>query len=90
MRQLKFNLLALVLAAALLCPLWAMGATKTYQVTGKVLGFDDKIITVEKGDDKWEIERAAATAITGTLKVGEKVTISYKMVATDVEVKKAK
>lgn len=91
MRSLKSILATSVLALALLAPTFAMGASvKTYQVTGKVLGFDDKIITVEKGDEKWEIERTAATTITGTLKVGEKVTISYKMVAADVEVKKAK
>ena len=88
MRQLKARLAMLAVAAALLLPTAAFAAKK-YQVTGKVLGFDDKIITIENKDgEKWELDRTTDTKIEGTLKVGEKVTIQYKMAATDVEVKK--
>jgi hypothetical protein len=60
---------------------------KSYQVTGPVMEVTDKAITVKKGEDNWQIARDAGTKIDGDLKVGAKVTIHYRMVATDVEVK---
>ena len=63
---------------------------KTYQVTGPVLEVTPTAITVQKGNDKWEIARDSKTKITGDLKVGAKVTIYYTMIATEVEVKAAK
>jgi hypothetical protein len=63
---------------------------KTYQVTGPVLEMTGDVIVVEKGKDKWEIARDAATKVTGDLKVGSKVTIEYTMKAATVEVKDAK
>ena len=77
--------LALALAAA---PLFA-APPKTYQVTGPVLALTDDMITVQKGQDRWEIARDASTKITGDLKVGSKVTIEYRMSATSVDVKPA-
>ena len=66
------------------------GDAKTYQVTGPVLEVTPATITVQKGDDKWEIARSKSTKITGDLKVGAKVTIYYSMVASEVEVKETK
>ena len=43
-----------------------------YQVTGPVLEVTDTTIVVQKGNDKWEIARDKATAISGDLKVGIK------------------
>ncbi len=63
---------------------------KTYQVTGPVLEVNADTIVVQKGKDKWEIGRDAATKVTGDLKVGSKVTIEYTMKAATVEVKDAK
>ena len=63
---------------------------KTYQVTGPVLEVTDSMIAVQKGKDRWEISRDASTKVTGDLKVGEKVTITYTMSATEVEVKAGK
>src|SRR5205823_2994106 len=63
---------------------------KTYQVTGPVLEVNDSLIAVQKGKDRWEINRDANTKVTGDLKVGEKVTVTYTMSATDVAVKAAK
>jgi hypothetical protein len=63
---------------------------KTYQVTGPVLAINADTIVVQKGKDKWEIGRDAATNVTGDLKVGSKVTIEYTMKATTIEVKDAK
>ena len=64
--------------------------SKKYQVTGPVLSLTETKIVVEKDQEKWEIARTPDTKVTGDLKVGEKVTVEYKMVATDVEVKSAK
>lgn len=61
----------------------------TYQVTGPVLEVKDDIIVVQKGKEKWEIAKDAATKVTGELKVGAKVTIQYTMKAVSVEVKDA-
>ena len=68
---------------------FAAGA-KTYQVTGPVLEVTDTMIAVQKGKDRWEINRDANTKVTGDVKVGDKVTITYTMSATDVEVKAGK
>ena len=65
----------------------AMAATKTYQVTGPVLEVRPDAIVVQKGSEKWEIARDASTKLPADVKVGSKVTIMYKMTATDVEVK---
>ncbi len=67
----------------------AMAATKTYQVTGPVLEVRPDAIVVQKGSDKWEIARDASSKVPADVKVGSKVTITYKMTATDVEVKPA-
>ena len=87
MRTVKPGLVALLLALSMLMPAAAFGAKK-YQVTGKVLELTDKTIVVEKGEERWELERTAATKIEGDLKVGAKVTIYYHMVADTGEVKK--
>src|SRR3954468_7915621 len=78
---------ALLLATPVAVPSFAAG--KTYQVTGPVLALTDDTITVQKGTDKWEIARDASTKVTGDLKVGAKVTITYRMTAADIEVKPA-
>ena len=83
------TLLAALCAAAFLAVGSAQAAdAKTYQVTGPVLEVTPTTITVQKGDDKWQIARNKSTKVTGDLKVGSKVTIQYHMVAVDVEVKK--
>ncbi len=88
MRHPKMVAASLVLAA-LLSAMPAAAATKTYQVTGPVLEVNDTMIAVQKGKDRWEIARDASTKVTGDLKVGSKVTIEYRMIATTVDVKPA-
>ena len=89
MKTMKCSLLAALCVAALLALAPAQAAdAKTYQVTGPVLEVTPTTITVQKGDDKWQIARTKGTKITGDLKVGSKVTIQYHMVAAEVEVKK--
>ncbi len=66
------------------------GAPKTYQVTGPVLEFDGDHITVQKGNEKWEIAFDKDTKVSGgDVKVGSKVTVYYTMKAASVEVKEA-
>lgn len=62
-------------------------AVNTYQVTGPVLEVKDNSITVQKGNEKWEITRDSNTKVTGDLKVGSKVTIKYEMKAVNIDVK---
>ena len=87
----KLNWLGFMCGAALFAaPSLNAADAKTYQVTGPVLEVTPTTITVQKGDDKWELARDSKTKITGDLKVGSKVTIYYTMVAAGVEVKAAK
>ena len=65
----------------------AFAGAKTYQVTGPVVDVNDKMITVMKGKDKWEIDRASDTKVTGDVKAGDKVTVTYTMSAKEIEVK---
>lgn len=78
-----------IIAGIVLLSTATLGAAdaKSYQVTGPVLEVTDTTITVQKGDEKWQLARTKGTKIAGDLKVGSKVTVYYQMVATDVEVK---
>ena len=71
-------------------PTLQAAGVKTYQVTGPVLEVTPGMIVVQKGKDRWEIARDPNTKVAGDLKVGDKVTITYRMVAEQVEVKEAK
>ncbi len=86
MKRLVVGGLAAVFGALLVASL-VSAAGKTYQVTGPVLDVKDNMIVVQKGNEKWELERDANTKVTGDLKVGERVTIEYRMIATSVTVK---
>ena len=75
--------------AALLVTGYAASAAdaKTYQVTGPVTEVTPTTITVQKGQEKWQINRDATTKSSGDIKVGSKVTVYYTMTATEIEVK---
>ncbi len=60
-----------------------------YQWTGTVLEADGDHLVVEKGKEKWEFAYDKDTKVTGTLKVGTKVTVKYLMKATSIEAKEA-
>jgi len=83
------HLLAVVGLSLFLASVALAAGPKDYQVTGPVLDIKDDVITVQKGQDKWEIGRDKDTKINGELKKGSKVTIQYKMTATRIEVKDA-
>ena len=63
-------------------------AAKSYQFTGVVKAADGGSLTVEKtAKETWQFETSKDTK--GTPKVGDKVTVYYKMVATEIESKPA-
>jgi hypothetical protein len=82
LRLISATLFALLISGSIFA-----ATEKTYQVTGPVLEVTDTTIVVDKKGEKWEVSKDAASVVHGELKKGAKVTIKYKMVATDVEVK---
>ena len=84
------RLVALLFVSLLASPLALAGSSKGYQVTGPVLELTDNTIVVQKGNEKWTIARDAATKVKGDVKVGDKVTVEYRMTATSIEAKKGK
>jgi len=85
----KIPVLAALLAALLVSTAASAATAKTYQVTGPVLEINGDMIVVQKGKDRWEVARDGSTKVPADLKVGDKVTIEYRMHATSVEVKSA-
>ncbi len=86
MRRVAWLAVAVVAAIVLVAALSA--ATKTYQFTGTVKSVDGNSFTVEKSaKETWTFETGSDTK--GAPKVGEKVTVHYKMVATDIASKGA-
>jgi len=86
----KTLVLTLVLVLASFGLGYGFAASKTYQVTGPVVDVRSDAIVVKKGTDNWEIAKDASTKVTGAQpKVGDKVTIMYRMTAASIEVKPA-
>lgn len=84
------SLIALFVLALLMSAFAAGGyaAAKSYQFTGVVKAVDGSSLTVEKSaKETWQFEVSKDTK--GVPKVGDKVTVNYKMVATDIEAKPA-
>jgi hypothetical protein len=85
----KRTFIACALLACVITTAIALAAPKTYQFTGTVKAADKETLTVEKSaTETWTFSLDASTK--GTPKVGDKVTVTYKMVATGIEVKPAK
>ena len=78
-----------VLALGVSAPASHAAMAKTYQVTGPVVSVTSDTIVVQKGKDNWELGRDASTKVTAEPKVGDKVTIEYRMTATSIESKPA-
>jgi hypothetical protein len=77
---------ALVLAALIAATAVSLAAAKTYQFTGTVKSVDQGTFTVQKSaTETWTFSTDSAT--TGTPKVGDKVTVTYRMVATSIDKK---
>ena len=84
----KKIILTLAIAAAMGLSAPAEDA-KSYQVTGPVIEVNASYIIVQKGDQKWQIAVDSSTK-GDRPKVGDKVTVYYKMTATEIELKPAK
>ena len=81
------RMLLAVLASAVLGATAVHAADKTYQVTGPVVSVTDDTIVVKKGKDNWTLAKDSATK-GPAVKPGDKVTVYYRMTATEIEVKK--
>ena len=80
-----FAALLLMLA----CVTGGDAAVRSFQFTGVVKAVDATSMTVEKSaKETWQFELAKETK-GATAKVGDRVTVNYKMVATDIESKPA-
>jgi hypothetical protein len=85
----------IVLFLTIVCVASALGfgagmsaAGKSYQFTGAVKSVDGATLTVEKSaKEVWTFSTDKDTK--GTAKVGDKVTVYYNMVATQIEAKAA-
>ena len=81
----KRFLLTVFVIAAILAAFVVAGyaAAKSYQFTGVVKAVDGGSLTVEKSaKETWQFEMSKDTK--GAPKVGDKVTVSYRMVATEI------
>ncbi len=87
-KTMKKIILTLAIMAIVNLRLMAVDA-KDYQVTGPVLEVNASYIVVQKGDQKWQIAMDSSTK-GDKPKVGDKVTVYYKMTATEIETKPAK
>lgn len=76
--------------AVAVAAMFMSSAAFAYQVTGPVLDVTDTKIVVEKDKEKWEIARDKDTKGAKDVKKGDRVTIQYRMTATEIEVKDAK
>jgi hypothetical protein len=80
MRKIAAVLLLVVMALAYT----AYAAAKSYQFTGVVKTVTGDTFTVQKSAaETWEFTKDASTK--GSVKVGDRVTVHYKMIATDIE-----
>jgi hypothetical protein len=84
------RILWVVMIAALVLAAFVAGgyaAAKSYQFTGTVKASDAGTLTVEKSaKETWQFD-VPKDVKGGPPKVGDKVTVYYKMVATEIEAK---
>jgi hypothetical protein len=75
---------AVLLVLVSILTITAYAAAKSYQFTGVVKTVQGDTFTVQKSaSETWEFSKDASTK--GTVKVGDKVTVHYKMIATEIE-----
>jgi hypothetical protein len=87
MKRALFALFVLTLVAVAFVA-GGYAAAKSYQFSGVVKAADAGSVTVEKSaKETWQFEVSKDTK--GMPKVGDKVTVYYKMVATEIEGKPA-
>ena len=78
------KIMAVLVVLVALLTATAFAAAKTYQFTGVVKTVQGDTFTVQKSPtETWEFGKDAATK--GDVKVGDKVTVHYRMIATEIE-----
>ena len=88
MRRVLLLLVIVGIALAIGFTAGVSAAGKSYQFTGIVKASDGGVLTVEKSaKETWTFNTDKDTK--GSAKVGDKVTVHYKMVATEIEAKPA-
>ncbi len=88
MKRILGIILILAIALSIGYVVGASAAGKSYQFTGVVKSNDGGTLTVEKSaKETWTFSTDKDTK--GTAKVGDRVTVYYKMVATEIETKPA-
>jgi hypothetical protein len=82
--------IAIVILIVLALAAGGYASAKSYQFTGVVKAVDSSSLTVEKGaKETWQFELAKDTK-GATPKVGDRVTVNYRMVATEIDDKPKK
>ena len=85
-----FTGIAIVVLFVLALAAGGYASAKSYQFTGVVKAVNSKSLTVEKSaKETWQFELTKDTK-GDTPKIGDRVTISYKMTATDIEMSPSK
>lgn len=64
-----------------------LGTTRPIRITGQVVEVRDDVIVVQKGKEKWEIARHPAAQIKGDIKKGARVTVDFRAIAANIEVR---
>lgn len=76
---------AVMLLVVLACVAGGYAAAKSYQFTGVVKAVDSSTLTVEKtAKETWQFEVSKDTK-GAPPKIGDRVTVYYKMVAAEIE-----
>jgi len=69
---------------------YAQGPKASRSATGEIVEMTANKIVIDRGKTQWLIDRNSGTKVTGDVKVGSRVKIEYKMVATEVKEVKAR
>lgn len=67
-----------------------LGATRPIRITGQVVDVREDAIVVQKGKEKWEIARHPAATIKGDIKRGARVTVDFRAIAANIQVRDEK
>lgn len=84
----KSTILAVIGAALVGTVIGWAAAAATYQKTGVVKEVGADTFTIDLGKEEWRFYTDASTQGKDVVKAGQKVTVTYKQLATKIEAKK--